>query len=130
MEGDAMLGRKPAPIDYALAQRVRRIAQPEDVADADCAEAPAAEREPRSPTFKPATLTFHGDRLEVVVKNLSATGARVEFIRDVQLPERVVLSEPSTGLRRTAHVAWQTWGIAGLEFLDPETRPSVGPPRT
>ena len=65
-----------------------------------------------------ATLAFiTGERVDVVVKNVSDTGARVEFMRDIQLPDRVLLSEPTLRLKTWAYVIWQTRGAAGLQFV-------------
>jgi hypothetical protein len=72
----------------------------------------------RKPTFKAATLAFiTGERVDVVVKNVSDTGARVEFLRDIQLPDRVLVSEPTMRLKTWAYVIWQTRGAAGLQFV-------------
>ena len=44
-------------------------------------------------------------------------GARVEFMRDMQLPDRVMLSEPTLRIKTWAYVVWQTRGAAGLQFV-------------
>jgi hypothetical protein len=72
----------------------------------------------RDATFKQATIRLQGgERMDVVVKNLSATGARIEFFRKVTLTDQVLISEPSTRLKRLAKVVWQKEGSAGLHFL-------------
>lgn len=77
------------------------------------------QRASRKPTFKQATLLLpSGDRMDVVVKNVSDTGARVDFFSRIQLPPTVILSEPTLRLRRKASVVWQGEGSAGLHFLD------------
>lgn len=105
---------KPDP----LAQRMRKIA---DVSHEEVTYKGATTSEKRSerkPTFKAATLTLiSGERIDVVVKNVSETGARIEFMRDLTLPDRVMLSEPTLRLRIWAYVAWQERGKAGLEFV-------------
>jgi DNA-directed RNA polymerase subunit E'/Rpb7 len=105
---------KPDP----LAERLRKIADvpTEDVTYSSVA--PSEKRSERKPTFKAATLTFiTGERVEVIVKNVSDTGARVEFMRDMQLPDRVLISEPTLRLKTWAYVIWQTRGAAGLQFV-------------
>jgi hypothetical protein len=73
----------------------------------------------RKLTFKQATLLLpSGGRMDVVVKNVSDTGARVDFFNRIQLPSVVILAEPTLRLRRKASVVWQTDGSAGLHFLD------------
>jgi hypothetical protein len=75
-------------------------------------------RAERSLTFKQGTLTTRGgERVPVVVKNVSSTGVRVEFFRDVQLGDHVLLSEPTLQIRTWAEVMWQARGAAGLRFV-------------
>jgi hypothetical protein len=55
--------------------------------------------------FRSAVLLFaSGERLEVVVKNMSRTGARVEFYLRTELPREVTLIEASMNLRKAARV--------------------------
>lgn len=105
---------KPDP----LAQRMRKIADiaPEETVYSTVT--PGEKRSERKPTFKAASLAFiTGQRIDVVVKNVSDTGARVEFMVDVALPDRVLLSEPTLRLKTWAYVVWQTRGAAGLQFV-------------
>jgi hypothetical protein len=75
-------------------------------------------RADRHPTFKQGTLTTRGgERIPVVVKNVSSTGVRVEFFKDVQLGDHVLLSEPTLQIRTWAEVIWQGRGAAGLKFV-------------
>lgn len=105
---------KPDP----LAQRMRKIAAVTQEEVVYSTVKPGEKRAERKPTFKAASLAFiTGDRVEVVVKNVSDTGARVEFMRDMQLPDRVLLSEPTLRLKTWAYVVWQTRGAAGLQFV-------------
>lgn len=57
-----------------------------------------------------------GERLSVAIKNLSGSGARVEYFIRRELPPVVVLIEPSLRIRRRAKVVWQRDGVAGLAF--------------
>jgi len=111
--------KKTAPAKSTpLAERLRKIAdvQPDEVTYSSVH--PGEKRSERKPTFKAATLTFiTGERVDVVVKNVSDTGARVEFMRDMALPDRVLLSEPTLRLKTWAYVIWQTRGAAGLQFV-------------
>ncbi|MDZ4760223.1 MAG: hypothetical protein SGJ21_04040 [Alphaproteobacteria bacterium] len=75
-------------------------------------------RAKRDPTFKQATLRLStGERIDVVVKNVSDTGARVEFFKKSTLSEKVLITEPTLRLRTWARVTWQVEGAAGLQFL-------------
>lgn len=101
-----------------LADRMRKIAAVphEDVQYSSVQT--DQKRAERKPTFKSATVTtLGGERVDVVVKNISATGARVEFLRDVALTDRVILSEPTLRIKTWAYVVWQTRGAAGLQFV-------------
>ena len=105
---------KPDP----LAQRMRKIAAVSQEEVTYSTVKPGEKRSERKPTFKSASLAFiTGERVDVVVKNVSETGARVEFMRDMQLPDRVMLSEPTLRLKTWAYVVWQTRGAAGLQFV-------------
>jgi len=53
-----------------------------------------------------------------VVKNVSDTGARVDYFSRIQLPTHVMLFEPTLRLRRKAIVVWQGDGSAGLHFVE------------
>lgn len=101
-----------------LADRMRKIASVPVEETNYSAVATGEKRAERKPTFKTATLTMiSGERIDVVVKNVSATGARIEFLRDVMLTDRVMLSEPTMRIRTWAYVIWQTRGAAGLQFV-------------
>jgi hypothetical protein len=38
-------------------------------------------------------------------------------MRDIELPDRVLVSEPTLRLKTWAYVIWQTRGAAGLQFV-------------
>ena len=77
------------------------------------------DRAPRQPTYKHATIQLRGgERLSVVVKNISRSGARIEFFRNVALSDVVFLMEPTLKLRTWAEVMWEREGVAGIRFID------------
>jgi hypothetical protein len=77
------------------------------------------ERSERQAVFRQAVLVFlDQQRLQVALKSLSETGARVEYLTRMELPEEVTLIEPTLRLRRRARVVWQREGVAGLQFID------------
>jgi hypothetical protein len=77
-------------------------------------------RAPRQATFTPAALVFDGGvRLEIVVKNISETGAQVQSSPGGTLVGREAdLVAPTLGRRRRARIVWQKAGFLGLRFLD------------
>ncbi len=111
-----MLGRKSTPKTGAFAERVKRISEAAPSFERTAPE--ATKREIRKPSFRPGTVAFMtGERLSVMVTDLSATGARVRFVRRGLLPERVQLIEPLQGINKWGYVAWQTTHEAGLRFV-------------
>lgn len=111
-----------------LANRMKAIAARPALADTDyVSSAPKADdRAKRESTFKQATLMLAtGERVDVVVKNISATGAKVQFFKHVTLSPQVQMAEPTLRLRKWAKVIWQKDGEAGLQFVadaDPAPR--------
>jgi hypothetical protein len=106
-----MFGKTP-PRHGALTDRVRQIAK--------SPTAPVkGKRNPRQAVFRNGVLTFDdGERMSVVVKDLSDSGARVEFFVNRPLPELMTLSEPTPKLRRRVRVVWPRGGAAGLAFSE------------
>jgi len=112
----ALLGRKQVPVSKTLAQRVQRISTAPTRVPAAQADARFGKRAVRSDAWRPGTISFlSGERFDVVVRSISETGARIEFVRNAYLPDRVKLT--AQGMTRWAYVSWQTWGVAGLQFV-------------
>lgn len=106
-----------------LADRMKAIsAKPalDDAAYSDVFQSNKVERTDRKPTFKQGTAVLaHGERVPIVVKNVSPTGAKLEFFKQVVLTDRVLLIEPTLQIKRYAEVVWQTDGAAGVRFEKP-----------
>lgn len=103
-----------------LASRMRKIAGSTGVQEeiAYTSVQQTNKRADRTQTFKQGTITTRGgERIPVVMKNVSSTGARIEFFRDAQLGDHVLLSEPTLQIRTWAEVMWQGRGAAGLRFV-------------
>jgi len=132
-----MFGRKQASAADALAARVRQIADPRPAHAGDPPPPPVEtvsrtygaptvaksvrkqDRAPRQSVFRTATMvTSGGARQNVALKDVSATGARIEFHTRSTLPSLVVLIEPMLKLHKRARVVWQEEGRAGLEFIE------------
>ncbi|MFZ4687578.1 MAG: hypothetical protein ACOYMK_18480 [Hyphomonadaceae bacterium] len=111
-----MFGRKPTPLSATLSQRMQRIAETPASAPERGAAQTFGKRATRADAWRPGTINFQtGERMDVVVKNVSDTGALIEFVRGAYLPDRVKLT--TQGTSRWAYVTWQTWGVAGLQFV-------------
>ncbi|MCG8442116.1 MAG: hypothetical protein MI723_09940 [Caulobacterales bacterium] len=100
--------------DGPAANRLAKFVRPDDYERPEsCQRARAA----RSATYREGSLIpAHGDEVEVVVKNVSASGARVDFRNRARLSGRVLLSSPALGLRKWCRVAWCHHGMAGICF--------------
>jgi hypothetical protein len=82
------------------------------------ARAPHTRRAQRSKLFRQATATLSaGEKVAVVIKDLSTTGCRIEFIRRGPLTPTLTIDEHTLGLHFSAKVVWQTEGAAGVKFL-------------
>jgi hypothetical protein len=114
-----MLGNKRASDSKVLTARVKKIAQAPTYVPPKPEDTRFGKRATREMSWKPGTLIFQsGERMDIVVKNISETGARIEYVRGTHLPERVRLIEPIQDINHWAYVTWQTWGVAGLRFVD------------
>lgn len=77
------------------------------------------ERAVRQAVFRQGALVLAGgEKLSVALKNISATGARVEYFTRRELPEAVILVEPTLRIKSRARVVWQRDGVAGLAFVE------------
>jgi len=114
-----MFGKAKSPgVGERLSERMRKAVQ------RDTAAPPPAfpltrqiERAVRQAVFRQgALLLADGEKVEVALKNISATGARVEYFTRGELPDMVTLVEPTLRIKSRAHVVWQREGVAGLAF--------------
>lgn len=115
-----MFKKSGPPASDPLANRLRQIAAKPALEESQYEPTRAKDqRAPRQATFKQGTITLSGgERVDVVVKNVSDTGMRVEFFRKVTLTDQVIIAEPTLRIRRWARVMWQTEGAAGLQFIE------------
>lgn len=80
--------------------------------------APRNARAPRSQVFRQAVATLDGgEKLAIAIKNLSASGCRIEFFRKTPLTPTITVDEHSLSLHFQAKVVWQGDGAAGLRFI-------------
>ena len=76
-------------------------------------------RERRTKLFRTAMLEVAGERGEVRIRNISATGAMIDGIEFGRDPQRVTLSiELLEGDLMPARVRWAKDGRAGIEFAE------------
>lgn len=74
-------------------------------------------RQPRTTVYRHATIKLlDGETIPVVIKNISATGLRVELPQGRPLGKLVLVNEDTDQLRSWAKVIWQHADAGGLHF--------------
>lgn len=61
-------------------------------------------------------LSASGERVQIVLKNISDTGARVDFFSGTAIFGQGELIVPSLGIKRSVRVVWKDQNSAGLRF--------------
>ncbi|MDX2275591.1 MAG: hypothetical protein NW206_09100 [Hyphomonadaceae bacterium] len=115
-----MFGKaKPNQGENRLSERMRKAVERETAPPpAAHALARQVERTVRQAVFRQGALILaDGERFPVALKNISASGARVEYFTRRELPEIVILVEPTLRIKSRARVVWQREGMAGLAFV-------------
>jgi hypothetical protein len=115
--------KPPTPEPSALADRLKKIATtkapPIEFAGQPVRKGPRPVREERRSVFKNGVLDMiGGGKLDVVVKNVTSKGARIEFHERILLPAEVNFVSSMLGIRKRARVVWQEENSAGLEFIN------------
>lgn len=83
----------------------------------------AAKRDERQPSYRQGVVQLpDGQRFTVVLKNVSPTGARIEYFIKNELPDEIVIIEPTMKIRHRARVVWQGDGVAGIAYLEEEPK--------
>jgi hypothetical protein len=120
---DAMFNKRQDKADAsALAQRIRTISRKpaeDETAYVDTRIRASSKRPPRNPVFRHGSLQLPtGLKIQIVMKDVSSGGARVEFFERIELPGSVLLIEPTMKIRRWCRVVWQRDGVVGLQFTE------------
>ena len=66
-----------------------------------------------------STGLHRGGAIDCTVRNLSETGAALEVVTPLFIPDRFTLVVPSDQLKRPCHVAWRKERRIGVAF-DPQ----------
>ena len=73
---------------------------------------------PRRRMFKAGTIEFgDGGGMDCTVKNLSDTGAALEILSPLYVPDRFTLFVPSDQFKRRCHVVWRKERRIGIAFV-------------
>jgi hypothetical protein len=71
---------------------------------------------PRYRVAKPAKLDHGGDKINCIIRDLSATGAALEISDIVRVPQNFILIIPEDRLRLPCHVVWRKEFRIGVAF--------------
>jgi hypothetical protein len=71
---------------------------------------------PRKRVLKAGSIEFGGGKFDCSVRNLSETGAALEVVTPLFIPERFTLSVRTDQLRRPCHVVWRKQKRIGVAF--------------
>ena len=71
---------------------------------------------PRHRTLKAGTIEFGGGGIDCTVRNISETGAALEVVTPLFIPDRFTLFVPSAQLKRQCHIAWRKQKRIGVTF--------------
>lgn len=70
----------------------------------------------RHRVLKAGTISFGGDGIDCTVRNLSETGAALEAVTPLFIPDRFTLIVPTDQLKRPCHVVWRREKRIGVAF--------------
>jgi hypothetical protein len=70
----------------------------------------------RGRIFKAGTIEFGGGGIDCTVRNLSKTGAALEVLTPLFIPDRFTLFMPSDQFKRSCHIVWRKDKLIGVAF--------------
>jgi hypothetical protein len=70
----------------------------------------------RHRVLKAGTISFGGDGIDCTVRNLSETGAALEVVTPLFIPDRFTLIVPTDQLKRPCHIVWRKENRMGVAF--------------
>jgi PilZ domain len=71
---------------------------------------------PRHRVLKAGTISFGGSAIDCTVRNLSETGAAIEVVTPLFIPDRFTLIIPSDQAKRPCHIVWRRERRIGVAF--------------
>jgi hypothetical protein len=71
---------------------------------------------PRRRMFKAGAIEFGGGGIDCTVKNLSDTGAALEVLSPLYVPDRFTLLVPTDQFKRRCHIVWRKERRIGIAF--------------
>ena len=71
---------------------------------------------PRQRVLKAGTIEFGGGGIDCTVRNLSVTGAALEVVSPMFIPDHFTLYVPTEQLKRPCHIVWRGEKRIGVTF--------------
>jgi hypothetical protein len=71
---------------------------------------------PRRRVLKAGSISFGGGTFDCTVRNISDTGAALEVVTPLFIPDKFTLIVPSDGLSRPCRVMWRRERRIGVSF--------------
>jgi hypothetical protein len=71
---------------------------------------------PRRRRLKAGTIEFGGGGIDCTVRDISETGAALEVMTPLFIPDRFTLYVPSEQLKRLCRIAWRKQKRIGVTF--------------
>ena len=71
---------------------------------------------PRHRILKAGTISFGGGAIDCTVRNLSETGAALEVVTPIFIPDRFTLIVQTEQLKRPCHIVWRKENRMGVAF--------------
>jgi hypothetical protein len=71
---------------------------------------------PRRRVFKAGSISFGGGVIDCTVRNVSDTGAALEVVTPLYIPDRFMLIVQSDNIRRPCQVVWRKERRIGVTF--------------
>jgi hypothetical protein len=71
---------------------------------------------PRQRVLKAGTIEFGGGGFDCTVRNLSETGAALDVVTPMFIPDRFMLFVPTELLKRPCHIVWRREKRIGVAF--------------
>jgi PilZ domain-containing protein len=71
---------------------------------------------PRRRVLKAGSISVGGGTIDCTVRNISDTGAALEVVTPLYIPDRFKLIVQSDGLNRPCHIVWRKERRIGIAF--------------
>jgi hypothetical protein len=71
---------------------------------------------PRRRILKTGSIESGGGVIDCIVRNLSETGAALEVVSPLFIPDRFTLIVPTDQLKRRCHIVWRKQKRIGVAF--------------